>query len=106
MARKKGKTRTSGDYKEYLLESLDDPKEIAAYINAALEEDDDPGALLLALKHVVEAQNVSNLAKKAGLNRVTLYRILSEDGNPRLDSLATLLEAMGLKLKVEQKLAG
>ncbi|MFH1830218.1 MAG: addiction module antidote protein [Pseudomonadota bacterium] len=106
MAKRKKKTKTSGDYKEYLLKSLGDPEEIAAYINAALEEDDDPGALLIALRHVVEAQNVSDLAKKAGLNRVTLYRILSEDGNPRLDSLATLLEAMGLKLKVEQKMAG
>jgi len=103
---KKGKRKTSGDYREYLLESLEDPEEMAAYINAALEEDGDPEALLVALRHVVEAQNVSSLAKKAGLNRVTLYRILSEDGNPRLNSLAALLEAMGLKLKVEQKLAG
>jgi len=40
------------------------------------------------------------------LNRVTLYRILAEGGNPRLASLAALLKAMGLKIKVEQKMAG
>ena len=102
----KAKQKRSRDYKEYLLNSLKDPKEMAAYINAAIEEEDDPEALLFALKHVVEAQNISTLALKAGLNRVTLYRILAEGGNPRLASLAALLKAMGLKIKVEQKLAG
>ncbi len=102
----KPKAKKNGDYKEYLLESLQDPEEMAAYINASIEEEDDPEALLIALKHVVEAQNVSRLAEKAGLNRVTLYRILAEGGNPRLGSLAALLSAMGLKLKVEHKLAG
>ncbi len=98
--------RKSGDYKKYLLESLKDPEEMAAYINAAIEEEDDPGALLIAIRNVVESQNISRLAVKAGLNRVTLYRILAEGGNPRLVSLAALLAAMGLRLKVEQKLAG
>jgi len=102
----KAKQKRSRDYKEYLLTSLKDPKEMAAYINAAIEEEDDPEALLFALKHVVEAQNISTLALKAGLNRVTLYRILAEGGNPRLASLAALLKAMGLKIKVEQKMAG
>lgn len=102
----RAKPKKSGDYKKYLLESLKDPKEMAAYINAAIQEEDDPEALLLALKHVVEAQNISTLALKSGLNRVTLYRILAEGGNPRLASLASLLKAMGLKLKVEQKMAG
>lgn len=96
----------SGDYNKYLLESLQDPEEMAEYINAAIEEEEDPEALLIALRHVVEAQNISKLAVKAGLNRVTLYRILAEGGNPRLVSLAALLAAMGLRLKVEQKLAG
>lgn len=100
------KRKASGDYRQYLIESLEDPEERAAYINAALEEDDDPEALLMALRHVAETQNVSNLARRAGINRVTLYRILSAGGNPRLATLAALLEAMGLKLKVEQRLAG
>ncbi len=99
------KTKRSGNYKDYLLKSLEDPGEAAAYINAALEEEDDPAALLLALRHVIESRNISNLAQNAGLNRVTLYRILSKEGNPRFESLATLLDAMGLKLKVEQKAA-
>ena len=102
MARK----NKSSNYDKYLIESVKDPEEAAAYINAAIEEEDDPAALLIALRPVVEAQNISKLAMKAGLNRVTLYRILAKDGNPRLVSLAALLAAMGLKLKVEQKMAG
>lgn len=102
----RAKKRKSGDYNKYLLESLKDPEEMAAYINAAIEEEDDPEALLIALRHVVDAQNISRLALKAGINRVTLYRTLAEGGNPRLVTLAALLAAMGLKLKVEQKMAG
>ncbi len=93
--------KRSGDYNEYLIESLKDPDEAASYINAALEESDDPVALLIALRHVAEAYSMSKVAKDAHINRVTAYRILSEKGNPRLDRLFALLEALGLKLKVE-----
>lgn len=102
----KKKLKRSGDYNKYLLESLRDPEEAVAYINAAIEEEDDPEALLMALRQVAEARNISKLALKAGLNRVTIYRILAEGGNPRMVSLAALLAAMGLRLRVERKLAG
>lgn len=102
---KKNKRKKSGDYKKYLLESLQDTDEMVAYINAALGENDDQEALLLALKHVADAQNKKQLAERAGLNRVTLYRILSKDGNPSLENLEAILGAMNLKLKVEKKVA-
>ena len=95
-----------GDYKEYLIQTLEDPEEMEAYINAALEEDDVPEVFLLALRDVVETKNFSSLAKKAGLNRVTLYRMLSKDGNPRLENLAAILNVLGLKLRVERNKAG
>ena len=102
MVRKK--RSASGEYKEYLIGSLKDPDEMAAYINEALEEDDDPEALLIALRHVIDASDsMMRLAQRTGLNRVSLYRMLSQSGNPRLASLSTVLRAMGLKLKVEQK---
>lgn len=90
------------DYQEYLIESLHDPEEAQAYLNAALM-DDNPGVFLLALKNVLEAQggDMSSLAKKTKLNRENLYRIISKKGNPKLSSVVSVLNALGLQLAVQ-----
>jgi putative addiction module killer protein/probable addiction module antidote protein len=89
-------------YKEGLLERLKDPQEAAAYLDAALE-DGDTEVFLLALRDVAEARlgGMTTLAQQTGLNRETLYRTLSEKGNPELASLDKLLHAVGLRLAVE-----
>ena len=90
-------------YHESLLESLKDLKEAGAYLNASLDEND-PELFLLALRNVAEAQGgMSKFAKKAKLNRESLYRMLSEKGNPQLDSLTHLLDVMGFRLSVGPK---
>ncbi len=87
-------------YQEYLIESLRDPREAEAYLNAALEEED-PELFLLALRNVAEAQGgIAQLAEKANLNRESLYKLLSERGNPELRSLDALLHALGFRLAV------
>lgn len=87
-------------YRDYLLESLKDPEEAAGYLTAAFEEGD-PKYFLKALRNVAEAHGgMAKLAKKADLNRETLYRTLSEKGNPRLDSLYCVLKALNLNLKI------
>jgi len=91
------------NYRDSLRESLKDPKEAEAYLNASLEEND-PELFLLALRNVAEAQGgMSKFAKKAKLNRESLYRMLSEKGNPQLDSLSQLLDVMGFRLAVGLK---
>jgi probable addiction module antidote protein len=89
-------------YKEGLLERLKDPQEAAAYLDAALE-DGDTEVFLLALRDVAEARlgGMTTLAQQTGLNRETLYRTLSDKGNPELASLDKLLHAVGLRLAVE-----
>jgi probable addiction module antidote protein len=90
----------SESYHEDLIESLRDPREAEAYLNAALEEED-PELFLLALRNVAEAQGgVAQLAEKAKLNRESLYKMLSERGNPELRSLDALLHALGFRLTV------
>ncbi len=91
----------SRPYKEGLLERLKDPQEAAAYLDAALE-DGDTEVFLLALRDVAEARlgGIATLAQQTGLNRETLYRTLSEKGNPELASLDKLLHAVGLRLAV------
>jgi probable addiction module antidote protein len=89
------------DYKEDLLERLQDQEYAVAYLNAALM-DDDPKVFLIALKDVAEARGkgIASLAKKTHLNRESLYRTLSVRGNPRLNNLHLILEALGLHLTI------
>ena len=87
-------------YQPDLIQSLRNPREAEEYLNAALEEDD-PELFLLALRNVTEAQGgVAQLARKTKLNRESLYKMLSERGNPELRSLDTLLHALGFRLAV------
>ncbi len=75
--------------------------EVAAYIEAMLE-DGDARAVPVALRTVVDAMGgMAALADKTGLSRETLYRTLSERGNPRLDTLAVILAAFGLRLTIQ-----
>src|SRR3990167_5615922 len=88
-------------YHDTLIQALKDPKEAAEYLNSALEEGE-PELFLLALRNVAEAfGGMSKLSKKSKLNRETLYRMLSKKGNPALDSLTSLLKALGLKINVQ-----
>jgi len=88
-------------YQQDLIQSLTDPCEAAAYLNAAIEERD-RAVFLLALRNVAEVNGgMTALAEKAQLSRESLYRMLSKRGNPEIKSLIALLHAMGLRLAVE-----
>jgi probable addiction module antidote protein len=87
-------------YKEHLNKELKNPKAAASYLNTALE-DEDPRVFLLALKDVADAMGgMSELADKSSLNRQSLYRALSENGNPKLLSILNVLYAMGFEIRI------
>ncbi len=89
------------NYKAELHQKLQDRNYAADYLNAVLEEKD-TAAFLLALRDVAQANNVSmsTLAEKANRNDKTLFRTLSKKGNPQLDTLTALLEALGFRLSI------
>ncbi len=90
-------------YQEDLIEALKDPREAAAYLNAAMEEGNRE-LFLLALRNVAEAHGgMAAVSEKAKLNRESMYRMLSKKGNPEIKSILTLLHSMGLKLSIEPK---
>ena len=94
------KTRS---YKEDLLKALTDPIEAREYLNAALE-DENPEVFLLALRDAIEANStMSKLAKATNRNRESLYKTLSEKGNPQLNSIRDILDNLGFKLAVDNK---
>lgn len=83
---------------EWLIKSLADPVEAAAYLNACAE-DGDLKFLLKALRDVVEAQGgVGALAKKTKLSRTTLYKTLSSAGNPVVGTLDAILAVYGIRI--------
>lgn len=74
--------------------------DIAGYLEAILE-DGDARIVPVALRTVADAVGgMTRLAERTGLSRETLYRTLSDQGNPRLDTLAAILSAFGLRLAV------
>jgi probable addiction module antidote protein len=78
-----------------------DPAFAAEYLKAALEDEDEPRVLLIALRHLAQAQGIAKVAKAAGIERESLYRALSTRGNPRLSTLVAVTKAVGLRLTVE-----
>jgi probable addiction module antidote protein len=96
------KRKASASHDEAMTRRLrKDPKFAAEYLNAALEDDDEPRVLLIALRHLAQAQGVAKVAKAAGVERESLYRALSPRGNPRLSTLVAVTRAIGLKLTVK-----
>jgi probable addiction module antidote protein len=78
----------------------DDPELAAEYLNQVLC-DGSRDELLIAMRYLTGAfGGVAGIAQATRLNARTLYRTLSEQGNPELDTLTALLEAMGLRLAV------
>ena len=94
--------RKTKSYKQHLLERLQTPEDVAGYVNAAMEERD-MATFLLALRDAADAQGMGKVAEQAELNRQNVYRMLSPDGNPTLDSLLSVLHVLGMDLRVEPK---
>jgi probable addiction module antidote protein len=96
------KRKASTSHDEALIRELrDNPSFAVEYLRAALEEEDEPRVLLVALRRVVQARGIAKIAKTAGVERESLYRALSKHGNPRLSTLAAVTKAVGLRLTVE-----
>jgi probable addiction module antidote protein len=87
-------------YKDDLLADLRDLDYAATYLSTAMRDSTD--AFLIALRDVAEAQKgIAKLAVEAQVNRENLYRMLSEQGNPRLDTLNAVLRGVGLMISIQ-----
>ena len=92
----------TANYQEGLSERLRNPVYAVEYLNEALREGSQE-IFMLALRDVAKAKGISMLAKETDLNRETMYRMLSEKGNPNLSSLNKILNTLGLTLTIETK---
>ena len=80
-------------------EHLRTPDEMAAYLDAWLEEaPDDTAGIAKALGNIARAKGMTQVARDAGLSRESLYRALSADGNPSFATVLKVARALGMKL--------
>lgn len=77
---------------------LGDLGDAAAYLEAALEDGDDPALVAQALGTIARSGNLSELARRVGMSREGLYKALSADGNPSFATIVKVASALGLKL--------
>lgn len=78
-------------------EHLNTEADMAAYLEAALEEGD-PALVAAALGDIARAKGMSQVAREAGLGRESLYKALSPGGNPEFATILKVVAALGLQL--------
>ncbi len=84
-----------------VVDFLDSDEALVEYLNVALEEND-PKYFAKALGNVARAKGMSSVSEATGLGRQSLYRALSDDGNPRIDTLFRVLDALEIRLAVSR----
>jgi probable addiction module antidote protein len=83
-------------------ELLRTPEEMAAYLEACLEETNGDAAFIAkALGDIARANGMSQVARDAGLSRESLYKTLSGERSPGFDTILKVIAALGLKLHAE-----
>jgi probable addiction module antidote protein len=80
-------------------EHLRTPEEMAAYLEACLEEADGDAAFIAkALGDIARAKGMAQVAQDAGLSRESLYKALSGERSPDFDTILKVVGALGLRL--------
>src|ERR1035438_10364569 len=83
-------------------EHLRTPREMAAYLEACLEEADGDAAFIAkALGDIARAKGMAQIARDTGLSRESLYKALSGERSPGFDTILKVIEALGLRLHAQ-----
>ena len=85
-------------FDKVLRSELQDREIAIGYINALLSEEDEQG-VLLALRDIADAMTMGAVAKTAGVNRESLYKMLSGRRDPRFSTVLRVLKGLGIKLR-------
>lgn len=93
-------------FRDLVIEDLkNDPEYAEAYLRVAFEEFEQEGNsehLMVALRNVAEARGgVPELARKLKKGKTSLYKALSEQGNPRIETVGAILQGLGYRLTLE-----
>jgi probable addiction module antidote protein len=83
-------------------EELKTREDVLYYLEAALEEDD-AEFFLTALGDAARSEGMAQIAREIGVTREGLYTSLSAGGNPSLVTIMKVLQALGFRLRIEQR---
>ena len=93
-------TRVNRSWNDHVQEAIKDPALAAEYLTAAAS-DEDSRSFVIALKNIIDVYGgLSNLARKANLNRGSLHRALTGKGNINFDTLHKAMTAAGFELRI------
>ena len=84
-----------------VVDFLDSDEAMVEYLNVALEAND-PKYFAKALGNVARAKGMFSISDASGLGRQSLYRALSDEGNPRIDTLFKVLDTLNIRLAITQ----
>ncbi len=85
-------------------EFLETPEEMAAYLEACVQESDGDAAFIAkALGDIARAKGMTQVARKSGLSRESLYKALSGNRSPSFDTILKVISALGLQLSASVK---
>lgn len=79
---------------------LQDEADVIAYLNAAFD-DGHPEVIAHAIGNIARKRGMSRIARECGLGRESLYKSLSERGNPEFGTILSVLKAIGIRLRAE-----
>ncbi len=89
-----------GDLPKFdVVDYLKTEADIAGYLTAVLE-DGDPALFVAAIGDIARAKGMSDIAKKSGVTRESLYRALKIESRPRFETVTRVIHALGMKLSV------
>jgi len=79
-------------------DNIRSPEAVYAYLEAAFE-DEDPKVILFVLGEIAKSEGMAEIAKKTGVGRESLYKSLSESGNPSFETVLKVFDAVGIRLR-------
>lgn len=82
-------------------EYLKTEEAVIAYLDEAMQ-DNDPAQIAQALGDVARSEGMTEISKRTGLGRQALYKALSEQGNPTLETVTAIIQSLGLRLSVQR----
>ncbi len=87
-----------------IAEFLETPEEMAAYLEACIQEADGDAAFIAkALGDIARTKGMTQVAREAGLSRESLYKALSGERSPSFDTILKVISALGLQLSASVK---
>jgi probable addiction module antidote protein len=85
-----------------VLDYLTDENAIAAYLKAAVSEND-PNTLILAIGDIAKAKGINDIAQKMGVNRESLYKSFSGKVKPKFETIYNAIDKLGFQMSFQSK---